>query len=465
MVILNARQVFAFEKQCTISVADLIQNAGRAVSNVVINLFQKQGVTILAGPGNNGKDGVVVAKTLRGFGWPVTLMLYNCSVDTGEDWVVSLTYDNIVNCKNDIIVDAVFGIGLSRCVGNDLSEIFNFINSSNKKVIAVDIPSGINCDTGQVMGCALRADITVTFSVLKIGHVLFPGCDYSGRVHIVDVGIDIDSTTITVKKNTPVLWKSEIPRLTYASNKYSRGYTLVCSVGNKSIGASKLAAMSALKVGSGIVTIACDNVAMELYAACLTSVMYKLYDDVIDDDRVTSILIGPGCGISDITKQRVINVLEKRNCVLDADAISVFSGSSDILFSYIKNNVIMTPHEGEFKRIFPFLTGTKVDMVREAANISQAIIVLKGADTVIGDPSGNIVITNPPFTLATAGSGDVLSGIIAGLLSCGMSPFNAACCGVWIHAECAKSYGMGLIADDIILQISTVLRSLLYRNY
>ena len=465
MVILSAKQVLTFEEKCGIPVTDLIQKAGEAVSDVIVSLFQKQYVTILAGPGNNGKDGIVVAKTLRSFGWPVVLMLYGCNTDIDEEWVCSLTYDNIVNYENYIVIDALFGIGLSRCIGEDLLPILNYINSSNKVVVAVDIPSGINCDTGQVMGCALRADLTVTFSGLKIGHVLFPGCDYSGRIRIVDVGIDIDNTAVTIRKNAPILWKDEIPKLTYNSNKYNRGYTLVCSTGSKSIGASKLAAMSALKVGSGIVSIACDNVAVELYATCLTSIMYKLYDDVIDDDRVTSVLIGPGCGVSNITKQRVINVLQKKNCVLDADAISVFSDSSDVLFSHIKNNVIMTPHEGEFKRIFPFLSGSKVDMVREAASISGAIIVLKGADTVIGDRDGNIVITNPPFTLATAGSGDVLSGIIAGLLSFGMSPFSAACCGAWIHAECARNYGIGLIADDIILQIPTVLRNLSYKNY
>ncbi|QLK56846.1 NAD(P)H-hydrate dehydratase [Ehrlichia ruminantium] len=465
MMVLSAAQVLACENRCSIPIASLIQKAGKAVGDVIISSFQRQGVTILVGPGNNGKDGVVVARTLKSFGWPVTLMLYCCDTDIYEDWIVALTYDSIVNCTNSIIVDALFGIGLSRDVCDGLSKIFNYINSSNKIVIAVDIPSGVNCDTGQVMGCALRADLTITFSVLKMAHVLFPGCYYSGRVHVVDIGIDIDDSVVKIHKNTPILWKDEIPKLTYTSNKYNRGYTLVCSIGNKSVGASKLAAMSALKVGSGIVSIACDSVALDLYAVCLTSIMYKLYNDVINDDRITSVLIGPGCGTSDITKQRVISVLQKKKCVLDADAISVFSGSSDVLFSHIKNDVIMTPHEGEFRRIFPFLTGSKVDMVREAANISGAVIVLKGADTVIGDPDGNIVITNPPFTLATAGSGDVLSGIIAGLLSSGMSSFSAACCGVWIHAECARSYGIGLTADDIILQIPTILKNLLYRNY
>ncbi|ABD45131.1 yjeF-related family protein [Ehrlichia chaffeensis str. Heartland] len=461
MVILNGQQVVSFEKSCGVAIDELICRAGKAISDVIFKLFPKQPVAIISGPGNNGKDGIVTAKILKAHGWPVVLMLYNCTTDIDEDWVVPLTYDNVVNCQSCLVIDALFGIGLSRNIPENLSCIFHYINDSNNKVVvAVDIPSGINCDTGQVMGCAIRADVTVTFSVLKIGHVLFPGCDYSGKVHVVDIGIDIDDSKVVIRKNAPALWKHKMPKLEYTSNKYNRGYTLVCSVGNKSIGASKLVAMSALRVGSGIVSIACDSNAVAFYASCLTSIMYKLYDDVINDDRITSIVIGPGCGINDITKQRTMDILNKQNCVLDADSISVFSDSYEVLFSKIQHNVVMTPHEGEFKRIFPFLTGGKIEMAREAASLSKAVIVLKGPDTVIADPIGNVVVNNAPFSLATAGSGDVLSGIIGGLLSSGMSPFDAACCGVWIHTECARKYGIGLIADDIILEIPQVLKKL-----
>ena len=466
MVVLNSQQVVSYEKNCGIAVDELICRAGKAVTDSISKLFPKQFVTVIAGPGNNGKDGITAARMLKAQGWPVILMLYNCNVDIDEDWVIPLTYDSIVNCQSCLIVDAIFGVGLSRDIPEDLSYIFKYINNdSNNVIVAVDIPSGINCDTGQIMGCAIRADVTITFSVLKIGHILFPGCDYSGKVHVVDIGINIDYSKIAIRNNTPVLWKHEIPKLDYTINKYKRGYTLVCSVGNRSIGASKLVAMAALRAGSGIVSIACDSNAVAFYASCLTSIMYKLYDDVINDDRITSVVIGSGCGISDITKQRTVDVLSKKNCVLDADSISVFADSCETLFSEIKHNVIMTPHEGEFKRIFPFLTGSKIEVVQKAANLSKAVIVLKGPDTVIADPIGNVVVNNAPFNLATAGSGDVLSGIISGLLSCGMTPLSAACCGVWIHAECARSYGIGLIADDIILQIPQILGKLFYSNY
>lgn len=215
---------------------------------------------MIAGPGNNGKDGVTAARMLKAQGWPVILMLYNCNVDIDEDWVIPLTYNSIVNCQSCLIIDAIFGIGLSRNIPEDLSCIFKYINNdSNNVIVAVDIPSGINCDTGQIMGCAIHADVTITFSVLKIGHILFPGCDYSGKVHVVDIGINIDYSRVAIRNNTPVLWKHEIPKLDYTVNKYKRGYTLVCSVGNKSIGASKLVAMAALRTGSGIVSIACDS--------------------------------------------------------------------------------------------------------------------------------------------------------------------------------------------------------------
>ncbi|WDM85676.1 NAD(P)H-hydrate dehydratase [Ehrlichia sp. JZT12] len=466
MVILNAEQVLFYERSCRVHVDELIQRAGKAVSDIIISLFPKQPVIIIAGPGNNGKDGIVAANILRNLGWPVVLMLYNTTVDISEGWVIPLTYNNIVSCESCLIIDSLFGIGLSRNIPEDLLDIFKYINSScSKVVVAVDIPSGINCNSGQIMGCAIRADITITFSVLKIGHVLFPGCDYSGKVYVVDIGIDVDYSKITIHKNTPALWADAIPQLNYTSNKYNRGYTLVCSVGNKCIGASKLVAMSALKVGSGVVSIACDDNALALYASCLTSIMYKLYDDVINDERITSIVVGPGCGINGITKQRTIDILNKKNCVLDADSISVFSDSYEMLFSQIKHNVIMTPHEGEFKLVFPFLTGSKIEKAQQAASLSKAVVVLKGPDTIIADPVGNVVVNNAPFTLATAGSGDVLSGIIGGLLSSGMSPFNAACCGVWIHTECARHYGIGLIADDIMLQIPIALKRLFYRDY
>ena len=461
MVVLDGQQVVSFEKSCGIAIDELTCKAGKVVGDTIFNLFPRQPVIVISGPGNNGRDGIAAAKMLKAHGWPVVLMLYNCTTHINENWVVPLTYDNIVNSQSCLIIDALFGIGLSRYIPEDLSCIFSYINSSNNKVVvAVDIPSGINCNTGQVMGCAIRADATITFSALKIGHVLFPGSSYSGKVYVVDIGVGIDCSKVTIRKNTPALWKNEIPRLEYITNKYTRGYTLVCSVGNKSIGASKLVAMSALRVGSGMVSIACDSNAFAFYASCLTSIMYKLYDDVINDDRITSIIIGPGCGISEITKQRTMDVLSKRNCVLDADSISVFSDSYEVLFSKIKHNVIMTPHEGEFKRIFPFLTGSKVEIAQKAASLSKAVIVLKGPDTIIADPVGNIVVNNAPFSLATAGSGDVLSGIIGGLLSSGMNPFYAACCGVWIHTECARGYGIGLIADDIILQIPQTLKKL-----
>ncbi|KJV68734.1 bifunctional ADP-dependent NAD(P)H-hydrate dehydratase/NAD(P)H-hydrate epimerase [Candidatus Neoehrlichia procyonis] len=452
MLVLNAQQCIMAESCSGICVDTLIKRAGAAVAKEIISRFLKQKVLVLCGPGNNGKDGYVVANLLQSEGWHVKVMHYSSTVD-GCDVI---SEENLKQDDSLLIVDAIFGTGLTRPIYGSLLNAINYINNSNKTVVSIDIPSGINSDTGEIMGIALVSHLTVTFSYLKLGHVISPGRYCSGEVYIADIGLKYNEST--VYHNSPLLWREHLPKFNYQSNKYSRGYAVVCSVGNKSVGASKLAATSALRAGAGVVTIACDKNAMSIYASSLTAIMYKLYDDVIDDHRITAVLIGPGCGISECVKERTIKALSKKNCIIDADSISVFYGSHEILFSYIKNNVIMTPHEGEFKRIFPYLTGSALERAKKASLISKAVIVLKGHDTIIASPDGRVSINNSSYsTLATMGSGDVLSGIITGFVSCGMDPFFAACCGVWVHSECGKKYTYGLIADDIVMQIPVVL--------
>ncbi|UTO55966.1 NAD(P)H-hydrate dehydratase [Neoehrlichia mikurensis] len=440
------------ENASGVSVNTLIERAGLAVAKEIINRFFKQKVLVLCGPGNNGKDGYVAAKYLQSEGWQVKVMYYGKSINSCD----IISEENLKRDDSSLIVDAIFGTGLTRPICGSLLGVVSYINQSNKIVVAVDVPSGINSDSGEIMGAALFANLTVTFSYLKLGHMISPGKHYSGKVCISDIGLKYNGSA--VYHNSPLLWKEHLPKLNYKSNKYNRGYAIVCSIDNKSVGASKLAAMSALRAGAGIVTIACDSNAIALYASSLTAIMYKLYDDVIDDERINAILIGPGCGLSKCVKERTIKALSKSNCIIDADSISIFCDDQQTLFSCIKDNVIMTPHEGEFKRIFPELTGNTLEKAKKASAISKAIIVLKGHDTVIAAPDGRISINNNAnCTLATMGSGDVLSGIITGLVSCGMDPFLAACCGVWVHSECGKKYAYGLIADDLIMQIPVVL--------
>ena len=452
-LILSVAQFRVFERGSNVLVEELILRAGAAVVEEMVRYFSKRPVLVLCGPGNNGKDGAVVAELLEKSGWPVRVLSYRGGVQ-GKN-APALTPEGF-SIHEDVVVDAIFGIGLSRPMDEGLQKIASKINSSGKFVVAVDMPSGINSDTGEIMGGAIRSDLTVTFSCLKFGHVISPGRYHSGEVRIKDIGLEVNGTQAF--RNTPDLWKALIPKPDYRSHKYNRGYAAVCSVGVRSVGAVKLAALAALRIGSGAVAVACTDKEICLYANALTAVMYKPYEEVFSDSRVTTLLIGPGGDVlDDALRCKVLVALDSgKKCVLDAGGISVFQSDPGMLLSRVSGrNVVMTPHEGEFKRIFPDLKGSVVERARAAAQMSGATIVLKGHDTVIARPDGGVVVNNnAPSSLATIGSGDVLAGIITGLIAVGMPEFVAACCGVWIHGECGKKCGIGLIADDMVQQIS-----------
>ncbi|ANC34248.1 bifunctional ADP-dependent (S)-NAD(P)H-hydrate dehydratase/NAD(P)H-hydrate epimerase [Anaplasma phagocytophilum str. Norway variant2] len=456
--ILSVNQFRTCEQGSSIAEEELISRAGAAVVQELVSRFPKSPVLVLCGPGNNGKDGAVIANLLRDKGWSVRLLCYRSNIPDG----FALEPDGFV-LEEPLIIDSIFGIGLSRPLAEDLSSIVQQINASGKFVVSVDIPTGINSDTGEVMGAAIKADLTVTFSCVKFGHVISPGRQHSGVVCVKDIGLEVCDSTVSL--NSPALWEKSMARLSYKSHKYNRGYAAICSLGIRSIGAVKLASLAALRTGPGAVAVACEEDEVVLYASTLLSVMYKAHEEIIRDEKVTSILIGPGGELSDASiKNKVLNVLESgdRGYVLDAGALSVFKDCSDILFKSIsKKRVVLTPHEGEFERLFPGLKGTVVERARAAATISNAIVVLKGHDTVIASPEGRVVVNNnAPCALATIGSGDVLAGMITGLIATGMNEFDAACCAVWVHGECGKKYRLGLIAEDIISQIPEVLSAL-----
>ncbi|WP_249549251.1 NAD(P)H-hydrate dehydratase [Anaplasma phagocytophilum] len=456
--ILSVNQFRICEQGSSMSEEELISRAGTTVVQELVSRFPKSPVLVLCGPGNNGKDGVVVANLLRDKGWSVRLLCYRSNTPSG----FTLELGSFV-LEEPLIIDSIFGIGLSRPLEEDLSSIVQQINASGKFVVSVDIPTGINSDTGEVMGSAIKADLTVTFSCLKLGHVISPGRQHSGVVCVKDIGLEACDSKASL--NSPALWKESIVSLSYKSHKYNRGYAAICSLGFRSIGAVKLASLAALRTGPGAVAVACKEDEVALYASTLLSVMYKSYEEVMSDKKVTAVLIGPGGELSDASiKNKVLNVLESgnRGYVLDAGALSVFKDCSDILFKSInEKRVVLTPHEGEFERLFPGLKGTVVERAIAAAEISNAIVVLKGHDTVIASPEGRIVVNNnAPCALATIGSGDVLAGMITGLIAAGMNEFDAACCAVWVHGECGKKYRLGLIAEDIISKIPEVLSAL-----
>ncbi len=471
MEILSTEQIYQIE-QATLQEGDLgcvlMENAGFSVTQQINHYYKPCRVLVICGPGNNGGDGFVIARLLQEGGWQeVAVMLYG-EMDRlkGEAKIAATKYGgdiipfdyNIVR-EFDLIIDAIFGVGLNRDIDDVLCDAIDVINRYGKDVVAVDIPTGVNGDTGQIMGAAIKASLTVTFSRKKLGHVLMPGKGRVGEIVVADIGISegfIQQLDVNIWDNNLSLWGDKFPLPTSEQHKYDRGHVVVVGGPIKSTGAACLASVSALRIGAGLVSVACPESALMVYATKLTSVMTKSivtaqdYTDFIGDKRKNVILIGPGTGVNDMTKERVLQSLEfKKNCVLDADALTIFQDDPQLLFDSIDSQVVLTPHEGEFARIFK-IEGGRLEKARQAAKISGAIVVLKGADTVIAHPGGEVVINDvaPPW-LATAGSGDVLAGIIAGLMANNMSPFDAACAGVWVHSQAANLAGIGMISESL----------------
>lgn len=266
-------------------------------------------------------------------------------------------------------------------------------------------------------------------------------------------------------RNQPEIWKSCWPVLQPDGHKYHRGHVLVNGSPLEGSGASKLAAEAALRSGAGLVTVACDTAALPAYAAAFKSIMVKQVENMaeiaalIQRKRINAVVIGCGNGVSETTRQRVTSLLanDALKLVLDADALTVFASDAEELFAMLHEGCVLTPHEGEFARLFPQLSGEREARAREAAKLSGAVVVLKVAQTVIASPDGRVAINdNAPPTLATAGSGDVLAGMIAGLLAQGMPAYEAACAGVYLHGECANTIGHRFIAEDLLVQIGRV---------
>jgi hydroxyethylthiazole kinase-like uncharacterized protein yjeF len=382
--------------------------------------------------------------------------------------------------KPALIIDALFGAGLNRPVKGDPHEMIEAINANGAPVLAVDLPSGINGDTGAVMGIAVRAAGTVTFFRPKPGHLLLPGRMYCGRVRVADIGIDA-SVLAEIRprtfENVPQLWRESFPIPQIDGHKYARGHTIVVSGGVATTGAARMSARGALRAGSGLVTVASPGDALAVNAAALTAVMVRTIDTAVEfaelltDRRLNTCVIGPGAGVGDRTRDFVLTALSaQRNLVLDADALTSFAEAPDHLFEAIKashdQQVVLTPHEGEFPRLFSDISNkhplrSKLERVRAAAERSGAVVLLKGPDTVVASPDGRATIAaNAPPWLATAGAGDVLAGMIAGLLAQGVAAFEAACIGVWMHGEAAREAGPGLIAEDLPEVLPAVFRRL-----
>jgi len=449
----------------------LMENAGQVVADAIIECFSPRKTLILCGPGNNGGDGFVVARLLREQGWSIRVGLIgdakklkgDAAQNAGRwDGPIEGAGTHLVEGA-ELIVDALLGAGLDRDVSGPLADIVEAINASNAPVVSIDVPSGLDGTTGQPRGAAVKADVTVTFFRKKPGHLLQPARALCGELVLADIGIPnhvLDTIAARTYENTTALW--QLPTPGTADHKYAKGHCVVVSGPPLQTGASRLAAYGALRVGAGLVTIAGSAEALNIHGAHMSAIMLQEAPDaaaletLLGDARKNAVVIGPAAGIGLATHQNVLTVLNSGAAtVLDADAISSFKGDESALFAAIRAKparpVVMTPHEGEFSRIFRLAEGGKVERARAASEQSGAVIVLKGSDTVIAAPDGWVAInTNAPATLATAGSGDVLSGLIGGLLAQGMSGPEAAAAGVWIHGEAANLFGKpGLIAEDL----------------
>ena len=448
----------------------LMENAGAAAAAEITRRWSRQEVIVLCGPGNNGGDGFVTARHLRQAGWPVTLALLGSrdrlrgdAAQAAAQWPDDVhSLEPAVLRDDALVVDAMFGAGLARPIEGAARAAIEAINQRGQSCVAVDLPSGIHGDTGRVLGAAPRCSLTVTFFRRKLGHVLMPGRRLAGEIVTADIGIP-DSVLATIQpkftENQPAAWLRHFPRPRWDDHKYRRGHVLVAG-GAVMTGAARLASAAARRAGAGLVTIACPPESHAIYAAGSVGVITAMvggdqaFAELLADGRRNVLVIGPGHGLTESTKQRTLAGLKSgKACVLDADALTVFAERPAELFEAIQSACVLTPHDGEFARLFPSLVSVegKVARALHAARLSRAVVLLKGPDTIIASPDGRAFInTNGPPTLATGGTGDVLTGLVAGYLAQDVPPFEAAAIAVWVQGAAAVEFGPGLLAEDLI---------------
>lgn len=464
---------------------DLMLRAGQAVArSAAARLPPGARVLVVCGPGNNGGDGLVAARFLAEGGFAVEAALLGPrdrlrgdAAQASSDWSAAVVaIDEAVPERVDLVIDALFGAGLARDLDGAARRVVERINASGRPALAVDIPSGIDGDTGEARGAAVRAAWTVTFARRKPGHLLFPGRAHCGPVEVADIGIADETVAglgVRIFANGPDLWRKGFPRPDIKGHKYGRGHTLVLSGGLAHTGAARLAARGALRAGSGLVTLGSPGEALAVNAAQLTAVMLRRCEgpsdlrQILSDPRFSAVALGPALGVGPDTCTMVATAQEA-GCaiVLDADALTSFAGNAAQLAVSGRPWPVLTPHEGEFRRLFGadaavLAAPSKLERARRAAALVEGVVVLKGPDTVIAAPDGAAAINeNGTPYLATAGAGDVLTGIVAGLLAQGMMPFEGACAAVWLHADAGRRVGPGLIAEDLPDLLPETLREL-----
>jgi hydroxyethylthiazole kinase-like uncharacterized protein yjeF len=459
----------------------LMEKAGKAVADAVTRRIRPgQSVLVLSGPGNNGGDGFVAARLLAERGCRVTLALAaepaalkGDAALAAQGWTGPVVAIGRVDpAGHDLVVDALFGAGLSRAISGELAALVEQVNTAGKTVVSVDVPSGVHGDTGLANGPAIRADETVTFFRLKPGHLLQPGRSLCGVVTLADIGIRPetifipDRITPSTFRNAPGLWRAHWPGHAVGVHKYARGAVAVAAGGLSGVGAPRLGARAALRIGAGLATIICRPEALAAHAARGPDALMQraaadpaAFEAMLSAGKVGALLIGPALGLDDEARSWVAAALRSdRPCVFDADALTHIGAQRPAFTDLLQQRAgpaVLTPHEGEFQRLVADVAGFepergKLERTRRAARLMGAVVVLKGPDTIIAAPDGRAAINNTGSpALATAGSGDVLGGVVAGLLAQKMPAFEAACAAVWLHGRAGEQFGPGLIADDL----------------
>ena len=497
----KSKSSYDLDKLCIsrgLNFSKLMENASKSAflkidEKVIPNLKNfNQKILILCGPGNNGGDGILIANLFKNKGYKVDVSSPVTSISKiyklqkklfGSVIIDFLKFKNLKLNRYSLIIDSIYGVGLNRNFTSKTIKIIKEINKSKACKVSIDIASGINADNGELMPVSIKADHTITFVAPKIGQYLLPGKINSGKIHVVSIGekkseILKVSKSLKIKFNTPDLWIKNFIWPSMSDHKYKRGHVLVRSGPIVSTGASRLASISALRSGAGAVTLASDNNSLQVNASHLTAVMLKEINTADEffnfakQKKINTLIIGPGNGVNERTKKLVIRAIkEEFALILDADGLTSFEKNPKQLFDVLKKrkkrgNVILTPHEGEFNRLFNFGNMDKIEKTTKASNITNSTILFKGNDTVISSPKKISLISKDSSSfLSTAGSGDILAGICGGLIAQGMKSHDAAAAASWLHNEIALEAGPGLIAEDMSNVLSRIMSKKLKSIY
>lgn len=514
--VLTAAQMRAIEQAAMdsgrVTGLDLMERAGRGVVDAILAEWPDlqstaQRAIVLCGPGGNGGDGYVVARLLSDWGWQVRVFAL-APPETPDAAAMLSRWSGPVPPLSALdwadlegapmVIDAMFGTGLSRDIGPGVWGALAMAQRSGCRIVAVDILSGLCADSGRVRSpdfLDMPVGLTVTFHRPRVGHYLAKGAELSGGLRVVSLGLDRELEGLLRKDGDAVI-EVDFPRLSLLAkvtgHKFSHGHALVLAGGVGRGGAARLAARGALRIGAGLVTVGCPASALVENAARLDAVMLRRVSEpaelaeVLADRRINAVCLGPGLGLARarallpvvlgaVRDERTPDARPRR-VVLDADALTVLAEEPD-LFALLDGDCVLTPHGGEFARLFADLAArlaevprrgpvfSKVDATRAAAARTGAVVLFKGPDTVIAHPSGACSLSGAAYArrapwLATAGSGDVLAGFVTGLLARGYAPLHAAETAAWLHVEAARSFGPGLIAEDLPDALPKVFRAL-----